>query len=211
MLRASDQSPSREPKRRSAATSLFAEPSPVSERSRGALTRAHPTQYFDAKDWNGQHPQSRQPPTPEEVASASKPLKYDIKGKQPEIAEPPQIEPEARPPTISRQPTLTDATELDRYEIGKLRRELVGLWNAERNVIAVLRNRIPADKKLKDFIKDRDIVSLALLFLQSELQANLLTLTTEVPGGQRLVHEATLGMRRTRSGSLSDEDRSSRR
>ena len=59
---------------------------------------------------------------------------------------------------------MSPKIEFDSYPIGRLHQELVKLWESERGFLSVLRNKIPADKKLKDFIRDRDIVCLMDLF-----------------------------------------------
>lgn len=44
------------------------------------------------------------------------------------------------------------------YPIAQLNRQLNRLWDKNRSFFSVLKNKIPADKRLRDFIKDRDIV-----------------------------------------------------
>ncbi|KAM7201206.1 hypothetical protein V8F20_004952 [Naviculisporaceae sp. PSN 640] len=60
-------------------------------------------------------------------------------------------------PVMSRRATALIDNETEHYPIAELHRSLTKLWNDNRDVLSVLRNKIPADKKLRDFIKDRDI------------------------------------------------------
>lgn len=65
-------------------------------------------------------------------------------------------------PLMSRRETVL-VDETDHYPIAELHRSLTKLWDRNRGLLSVLRNKIPADKKLRDFIKDRDIVCTHLL------------------------------------------------
>lgn len=60
--------------------------------------------------------------------------------------------------SLQRQSTLLLDDDSTDYPITQLHRQLTRLWDKNRNFFSVLKNKIPADKRLRDFIKDRDIV-----------------------------------------------------
>ncbi|KAK4208644.1 hypothetical protein QBC37DRAFT_296262 [Rhypophila decipiens] len=60
-------------------------------------------------------------------------------------------------PLITRRATVLVDDDIDHYPISQLHRSLTSLWDRNRGLLSVLRNKIPADTKLRDFIKDRDI------------------------------------------------------
>jgi len=63
--------------------------------------------------------------------------------------------------SFQRRSTLWLDDESSDWPIAQLNRQLTRLWDKNRNLFSVLKNKIPADKRLRDFIKDRDIVSLS--------------------------------------------------
>ncbi|KAM7190951.1 hypothetical protein V8F33_009184 [Rhypophila sp. PSN 637] len=54
--------------------------------------------------------------------------------------------------------------DFDDYPIANLHRQLTKVWTKNQSFFRVLRNKIPADKRLRDFVQDRDIMSRSHLF-----------------------------------------------
>ncbi|KAK0726601.1 hypothetical protein B0T21DRAFT_37014 [Apiosordaria backusii] len=102
----------------------------------------------------------------------------------------PQRRPLLRLPSMrTGQSALSNEAQFDLYPIGELRRRLCSLWERESKgaIFGLLKGKVPQDPRLKDFIKDRDIVS-GCLHIASEAvnrQSGFLSLikSVDIPCG----------------------------
>ncbi|KAK4198238.1 kinase-like domain-containing protein [Triangularia verruculosa] len=73
-----------------------------------------------------------------------------------------QKRPLTSPSPRNARPNLSEEDEFDLYPIGDLHKKLVSLWERQSRgtLFGLLKGKVPQNPRLKDFIKDRDIIFL---------------------------------------------------